>query len=96
MGDRAGDVLPVKPAIDAHTFGELLDTGVRLVGKDRTPRFFRHARLSQTGKGQTVKNHNTFKLNALRQHVNARPSPPARGIAKSSPWRSESGGRRLS
>ena len=37
VGDRAADVLRIEPAIEAHAFGELLDTAVRRLVKHTAP-----------------------------------------------------------
>ena len=42
MGDRAGDVLRIKPAIEAHAFGELLDAAVGRLLENASPSLLSH------------------------------------------------------
>ena len=37
VGDRAADIVGVEPAVEAHAFGELLDTAVRRLVKHTAP-----------------------------------------------------------
>jgi hypothetical protein len=41
MGCRSGDIVREQAAIEAHTFGELLDAAIGRLGKNTAPRLLR-------------------------------------------------------
>ncbi len=52
VGDRAADVVRVKPPIEGHALGELLDTAVRRLVKHTAPRLTGQSRIRRDGCGE--------------------------------------------
>ncbi len=76
VGDRAGDVVRIKAAVEAHAFGELLHARVGRRLEYAAPRLLSHvsSQTPQAAGRQQLKTYvNTLTVNGLRQGVNERP-----------------------
>lgn len=69
VGRRSGDIMHKQAAIEAHTFGELLDAAIGRLGKNSTPHLLRQIGPRSEKAGLRIID-NCVSLNDLRRVVN--------------------------